>query len=161
MKELCRDRVALEGSLKPPHEASIIATKHEAVVMANETVFAFPPASTVGCETCGKAVGPKDIRFHVVYQPRGYMAPPFDSTLDTQGGLRPWEITPPFSFLTNDGQDKARQRAKVLATEYSDYSPVTVCYSSEYKDAVRAGSKKTRKVPPEVAEVRFKWPDST
>ena len=64
-------------------------------------------------------------------------------------------------MLTKDGQDKAKHRAMELATEYSDYSPQTVRSSSEYKDAVKAGSKKTRKIPPGVAEVRFKWPDIT
>ena len=160
VKELCRERVDMEGDLCP-HAENVYGVKYKAFVLGNEGVFAYPQAPKEfgdgeGCNSC-RSVGRQDIRFHVVFQPRAYMAPAYvPSPPIHQGPTRPWDICPPFHLLGQVGIDQAKARVQQLAAVYGDYAPSFVGCAPGYEEAVEAGRRHTKKVPKQVAEVRRK-----
>ena len=128
--------------------------------MCNEGVFAYPLtklslAEDVGCGEC-RTVGrdDTDLRFHVVFQPRGYMSPSYFGSPGNH--TRPWDVSPPLRLLSAEGQKKAKERAKEIATEYRDYQPLSFGFSTDYKEEIKAASKmKTKRVPGRIMQVRF------
>jgi hypothetical protein len=83
VKELCREREGLESSLIPP-TINHVDGPRRAVVLKAEAVYAFPermPDDEFGkaaCHLCGnKEARDKDVRLHLIFQPRGLMCPAY------------------------------------------------------------------------------------
>ena len=112
---MCRAREVLEANLQPPFEHKY-GKQHEALVMCNEGVFAYrltklPLAEDVGCGEC-RTVGrdDTDLRFHVVFQPRGYMSPSYYGS--PANDTRPWDVCPPMRVLSAERQRRQRSVQK-------------------------------------------------
>jgi hypothetical protein len=171
---MCRPRLELEAGMKPWYisdEGQILdnyLSLFQGVIMKGETVFAFlstvPKKHNRECVFCGTRTKGRDpdLRFSVVFQPRGLMSPSYPH--DPAIRVKAWDVafSPDiYPCFSGEGEDAAGEtkRFKELLREYADYFPehhvadlmVTILA------AMNGFHPKKRDVPPQVVLARYKW----
>ena len=161
MKELCRGRVELERSLRPT-TTSGVDFKHKATVIKGEAVYAFPLKMEEifwhgkCCNTCHLKVlqgRDKDVRLHMVFQPRGQMSPTYPTVSDYTE-IRAWDVALSQALYATCPikGSVAPPKADALYREYADYFPERyVNGGSGYENAKKRtiGRTKTKRAVPQ------------
>ena len=159
------------------HRNEPFINQFEGLVQKAESVYAYPPKmpqlwSQHRCGNCmEKDTRDKDVRLHIVLQPRGLMSTTFASEGD-YSEIRAWDVAlaPPL-YRPLFRQDPTPPKALALWTEYKDYYPETyVGGGIDYRDrkqshlvgAKQGGKKKkketARNVPTNIQQGRCHWP---
>ena len=154
--ELCREREALERSLTVT-TSSGLDRKRRATAIKGEAVYAFPSKMDDGkweahaCQVCaGKDNRDKNVRLHMVFQPRGLMSPIYQTDTDYTE-VRAWDVALSQALYARCPYRSGNvpQKAVALYRAYADYYPDRyVDGGSGYKELKQKTMGRTKAIRP-------------